>query len=120
LVGKGLVLGALMHRSYGVDWVNELASSGFRFPPAVSGRALKALWGFAEDFAANEGAEGARVTLRETGIWMRPERGKYSFAVAPVLWPTFSDQSGVGLPDKLNTTGAGDMTFGAFYFLSGA
>ena len=120
LVGKGLVLGALLERAYGRNWIREIVSEGFRFAPAVSGKALQALWDFAEDFAALEGVAGAKNTLLETGIWVRPEKGEFSFAVAPVLWPTFSDQSGPGLPDKLNTTGAGDMTFGAFYFLSGA
>ena len=44
----------------------------------------------------------------------------YSLAVVPVMWPSVSEEdSEATLPRRLNPTGSGDMTFGAFVLLAG-
>jgi hypothetical protein len=115
LVGKGLVIAALLQRAYGDAWFKQLP----RIPPAVKPEAMVALWEFAQDFQCfHPDCIGSAEALVYDGIWMAPA-SDYSLAVVPVLWPPVSDIQAEKLPGKLNPTGAGDMTFGAVFFLGG-
>jgi hypothetical protein len=128
MMAKGLVLGALLRRSYGEQWSDQID----KLPAAINPEAMKRLGAFARQFEDFEGAVGAADQLLEHGYWLG-QGGGYSLAVVPVMWPpasgmptpeTQQDPTSGGpkqweLPDKLNPTGSGDMTFGAFFLLGG-
>lgn len=117
MMGKGLVIAALLQRAYGDDWLEEI---DVRMPPAVNPRAMARLGRFAQDFAKFEGLPGAEESLLHSGYWLAPSPKDYSLAVVPVMWPPVSETGwDRGLPEKLNPTGSGDMSFGAFFFLGG-
>jgi len=111
-LGKGLVIAALMKRSYPEDWMRQLPD----MPLAVNPEAMVKLWNFALHFDKHQ-ARGSFETLVTTGLWINPDDGDYSLALVPVLWPSLADRN--KMPPGLNTTGAGDMTFGAFFYLGG-
>lgn len=111
-VGKGLVLAALMQKSYGATWLDEMP----RVPLAVKPESMVQLWCFAELFDKYT-AKGSFESLLMNGLWLNPDREGYSVAVLPVIWPALEDQ--VNMPPELNATGAGDMTLGAVFYLGG-
>jgi hypothetical protein len=113
MMGKGLVIAALLKRAYGKGWFEHLNE---RMPPAVKPEAMAKLAQFARDFEAYEHVPGAEDRLFRSGYWLAPARDQYSLAVVPVMWPDVSEAE---LPSDLNPTGSGDMTFGAFFFLGG-
>lgn len=81
---------------------------------------MKRLGKFAKDFKQFENTEASFERLLYNGYWLAPSPELYSVAVVPVMWPHVSeDNASEGLPEKLNTTGAGDMTFGSFFLLGG-
>jgi hypothetical protein len=133
--GKGLVIAALLRKAYGESWDKHLV----KIPPTVKPGAMAELARFARDFADHESqGPGQRETvyrrILHSGIWLAPSASSYSVAVVPVMWPPVGENAvpakrgkkGVPgataepeLPEKLNSTGAGDMTFGAFFYLGG-
>jgi hypothetical protein len=110
MMGKGYVIAALLLRAYHDTWYTHLK----KMTPAVSPVAMVQLGRFARHFAHFEKHGDARMRLLQHGYWLAQSQDQYSVAVAPVMWPAVNE-----LPSKLNTTGAGDMTFGAFFFLGG-
>lgn len=116
LMGKGFVIAALLQRNYGPEWVNHLK----KMPPAVNPEAMAHLGQFASDFKKYENLNGSQDRLLTSGYWLATSPNAYSVAVVPIVWPPVSDQAVKrGLPKDMNPTGAGDMTFGAFFFLGG-
>lgn len=118
MMGKGFVIAALLQRAYGNDWLTELTE---RMPPAVKPEALECLARFVDELDAREPlTDGQKEQLLLNGLWLATSCEPYSLAVVPVMWPSLDPAApGKGLPDKLDTTGAGDMSFGAFMFLGG-
>jgi hypothetical protein len=115
MMGKGFVIAALLQRAYGRDWRNELK----KMPLAINPKAMAKLGQFARDFEAYEEG-GAAERLLNSGYWFSSSSNQYLLAVVPVMWPPVSEIRAAGsLPERLNPTGAGDMTFGAFFLLSG-
>jgi hypothetical protein len=116
IIGKGAVIAGLLKRTFRDQWLEHLAR---RMPPAPNPEAMAALAEFAQDFD-HFVAPGSFQQITEQGFWLAPSPSEYSLAAVPVIWPPVSEQgSGPDLPEGLNTTGAGDMTFAAFFFLSG-
>jgi hypothetical protein len=111
-LGKGLVLAALMKKSYGDDWMDHMPS----IPLAVNPESMQQLWCFAQLFDKHVAA-GSDDSLLTTGLWYNPEPGGYSVAVLPVIWPSVDDQD--RMPPEFNATGAGDMTLGTVFYLGG-
>jgi hypothetical protein len=118
-LGKGLVLAALMKRSYPEPdpnspdyWMNKLPG----IPFAVNPEAMALLWDFARHFD-RYAFSGSWESLLTTGICINPDDTDYSVAVVPVLWPSLGDAK--NLPQELNTTGGGDMTLGSFFYIAG-
>lgn len=106
MIGKGWVIGALAKRCWPRDPLLHID----RFYPAVKPEAMEKLAGFTRDFVRYQKlSEKNEIELLETGVWLAGDPAGYSMAAVPVLWP-----SGPELPPDLNTTGAGDMSFGAF------
>lgn len=123
MMGKGLVIAALLQRTYGDNWLSQLNQ---RMPPAVKPEAMVRLWEFANDFGDHEFGAGtpqgaaARDRLLSSGCWLAAAASDYSVAVVPVMWPDVSEGSADdALPPGFNPTGSGDMTFGAFFLLGG-
>lgn len=115
MAGKGFVIAALLRRAYGPRlWHTQ------KVTPAVSPAALVSLARFAHDYQTVQEQPGSADCLLQHGYWQpipgleRSVDTPYSVAVVPVMWPAVH-----ALPAELNTTGAGDMTFGAFFFLGG-
>ncbi len=119
MMGKGLVIAALLQRNYGNDWLSALK----KMTPAVNPTAMAKLGRFAQDYDTFEPSEpGAQAghRLLSSGYRLASKPGAYSLAVVPVVWPHVSDEAaGDALPADMNPTGAGDMTFGAFFLLGG-
>lgn len=116
LMGKGLVIAALLQRNYGPDWRKALP----RMTPAINPQAMARLGHFAQHFCTFESMPAAHERLLSHGYWLAPTHGDYALAVVPVVWPHVSDEAaGATLPQDMNPTGAGDMTFGAFLLLGG-
>jgi hypothetical protein len=130
--GKGLVIAALLQKAYGDQWDRELR----KIPPTVKPAAMVELMQFALDFSKYESGNPERQEnvyhrLLHSGIWLAPSSAGYSLALVPVMWPPVGEKKRAAgaarrakpvepeLPDKLNSTGAGDMTFGAFFYLGG-
>lgn len=119
--GKGWVIAALLLRAYHSKWGSQVE----RLPPAIMPEAMVRLAQFARDFANHEPLDvrqrgPVRQRLLRSGIWLAPSANEYSLVVVPVLWPPISEKGAPPkLPKRLNTTGAGDMTFGAFFYLGG-
>jgi hypothetical protein len=111
-MGKGLVIASLMKRSYPADWAAKLPD----IPFAVNPEAMVSLWHFANHFNRFR-APGSFESLLTSGLWVNPNDDDYSLALLPVLWPALEDRK--KMPPELNTTGAGDMTFGVFFYLGG-
>ncbi len=82
---------------FAYDYVRFSLSSGDNDPNSISGLT----------------PEGEEVFQRivETGYYVTRDRGKYSVAVVPVMWPK--------LPIELNPTGAGDICSGVTAVYSG-
>jgi hypothetical protein len=116
MMGKGLVIAALMQRAYGDDWAKELRK---KMPLAVKPEAMASLVKFAQDFAKYQDAPRAEEQLMLSGFWLGSSRERHSIAVVPVMWPSVGNGVAPELPERLNPTGAGDMTFGAFILLGG-
>jgi len=117
IMSKALVIAALLKRSYGDSWASQLTE---KMPPAVKPQAMEKLCGFARDFEYFEGINNSADRILRSGYWISPQKENYSFASIPVIWPHISDDNPAdALPERLNTTGSGDMTFGAFFFLGG-
>lgn len=116
LMGKGLVIAALLQRNYRQNWFDALK----KMPPAVNPKAMACLGQFALDFEKHENIAGSKDRLLTSGYRLATSSNEYSLAVVPVVWPHISDQEvAKGLPENMNPTGAGDMTFGAFFLLGG-
>ena len=125
MMGKGLVIAALMRRAYGEDWPNYMP----RFPLTVPARSFVRLWEFGRDFEIQERQTGASKRIFESGYWLAPSRSDYSVAVTPVLWPPTEmpgqmpvlprEQCSDGRSGQFSATGSGDMAFGAFFLLAG-
>lgn len=116
MMGKGFVIGALLRRAYGDGWMRQLD----KMTPAVKPEAVARLARFAKHFADYELSPGALDLLLGNGYWLAPSPEQYSLAVVPVMWPAVAESGSVATFQKnLNPTGSGDMTFGAFFFLSG-
>jgi hypothetical protein len=111
MMGKGLVIAALLRRVHGEDWKEEIRD---KITPAVKPEAMLRLGQFAAHFEKFEKKPRADDRMLKSGIWLAPTPNEYSLAVAPVMWP--HEES---VARDLNTTGSGDMTFGAFFFLGG-
>jgi|GEM_PF-4148142 len=105
--GKSSVMGALARRSWKEDYMNYIDY----FPPVILPAAMEKLVLLIDDLFhhAHMSQEDASKML-ETGLWQHIPGSRYSLAVAPVLWPAHPSN----MPKALNTTGAGDMSFGAF------
>lgn len=120
MMGKGLGLAALLQRAYGSDWLTTPDLD--KLPMAINPQAMACLGQFASDFARYEGQAAAEDQLLYSGYWLSSTTSghPYSLAVVPVMWPPAAEnQPAPQLPQKLNTTGGGDMAFGAFFFLGG-
>ena len=116
IMSKGLVIAAMLQRTYQDNWSNEVQN---KMPPAVKPEAMKSLGTFAMNFRRYEKLPLDSVYhILRNGYWLATSQDEYSVAVVPVVWPNV-DAIGGELPDKLNTTGSGDMTFGTFFFLAG-
>ncbi len=116
MMGKGLVIAALLQRNYDQKWFDALKE----MPPAVNPKAMARLGQFASDFEKHENIPSSRDRLLTSGYRLAASPDEYSVAVVPVVWPHVSDeQVGNGLPENMNPTGAGDMAFGAFFLLGG-
>ena len=116
IMGKGFAIAALLQRAYKNDWLDELK----KMPLAVNPTAMAKLGQFAKDFEAYEEEDGAAERLLNSGYWLSTSSNQYLLAVVPVMWPPVSeDRTANNLPERLNPTGAGDMTFGAFFLLGG-
>ena len=109
MMGKGLVIAALLQRAYGDAWYKAGLD---KMTPAVNPKAMERLGRFAADFERFEPAPGAGARLLHSGYWIASGQEHYSVAVVPVMWPSTDE-----IP--INPTGSGDMTFGAFFFLGG-
>lgn len=126
MMGKGLVIAALIKRAYGEKWLEVLKE---RMPLAIKPEAMVKLAKFAEDFDKYDGKEGTYGRVLHSGYWIAPNKNQYSMAVVPVMWPyipetrtsenSTKDNPVQKLLKGLNATGSGDMTFGAFFFLGG-
>jgi hypothetical protein len=110
MVGKGLVIAALLKRAGKFDHLGE------RIPAAVKPEAMVALARFARDFEHYENVSDVQERLLTSGYWLDPSPEQYSVAVVPVMWP---DPSVEPLMKDVNPTGSGDMTFGAFFLIGG-
>lgn len=120
-MGKGLVLGALLQRAHRDKWHHD---PQWKVAPSVTPEAMVRLATFAKDFASHEPlhelADGVRERLLRSGLWLAPSAHQHSVAVVPVLWPTLDPLQTEDAPFKnINTTGSGDMSFGAFVLLGG-
>jgi hypothetical protein len=111
MMGKGLVIAALLRRAHRGKWVDELNQ---KITPAVKPEAMSILGKFASDFAHYEENPGAEDRLLHSGFSLAPTPNDYSLAIVPVMWPHHEE-----VTKDLNATGSGDMTFGAFFFLGG-
>ena len=111
MMAKGLVIAALLRRSHGDKWFDELDR---KMTPAIKPAAMATLGRFAFDFCRYENFPEAEERLLRSGFWLAPTTDEYSLAVAPVMWPHQEH-----LAEDFNATGSGDMTFGAFFFLGG-
>ncbi len=121
MIGKVLGLAGVLYRNYGRHWLAYKKC----LPPVVKPQAMTALFRFVADcirFGAIQPTQQAEV--RQTGRF-RPQASPFqdcSVAVLPVLWPAWSEKDLGEHPDfgfrpDFNTTGAGDMAFGAFFLL---
>lgn len=121
IMGKGMVIEALLDRQYPNGLPEELNKAMI---PIISPMTITKLIRFATDFECYT-ARDSRDRLLNSGCWIAPSHDEYSVAVVPVMWPHITEtQESRGnntkeLFGRLNTTGAGDMTFGAFVLLSG-
>jgi hypothetical protein len=117
MMGKGLVIAALLQRNYGDRWLATLKD----MPAALNPTAMARLGQFVADFERYESVPGSSgQRLLTSGCWLTPSPRGYSVAVVPVVWPHVSEErTGAGLPTNMNPTGAGDMAFGAFFLLGG-
>lgn len=115
MVGKGLGLAGLLFRNYGEAW--NTPENIAKLPAAVKPDAMVRLYRFVRDFVrlGKLDLENARWLIRSGQL---RGHGAYSLAVLPVLWPAPSgNPPEVMLPNEFNSTGAGDMAFGAFFLL---
>ncbi len=111
LKGKGLVIAALLERAYQGQWSEQLV----KMPPALKPEAMPRLAQFAQDYETFEKTSNSANQILNKGYWIAASPSQYSVAVVPIMWPSAED----AMPEKLNTTGAGDMAFGAFFLLGG-
>jgi hypothetical protein len=102
LFTKGLVVLAILKRSFKTDWVHRarnleeliLAKKGFQ-----------ALLRFTLDLYIDAGwSLEALEAFARNGYFCDPTPGAYSLAIVPVMWP--------GLPENTISTGAGDICSG--------
>lgn len=115
MISKELGLGGLLRRNYGERWREHVQ----RLPGVVKPDALVRLHRFAGHYMALEGLDEAhRCAVIDYGIAARARDG-CSLAVLPVLWPAETDASDepFAMREDFNSTGAGDMSFGAFFLL---
>ncbi|MEE4356328.1 MAG: hypothetical protein V2I97_07645 [Desulfococcaceae bacterium] len=70
IMGKGLVIAALMRRAYGKNWTNEKDMD--KMTPAVTPEAMKRMGKFAVDFEEYEKISGSRDRILHKGYWIAP------------------------------------------------
>lgn len=115
MMGKGLVIAALLKRQYSAAWLNHAP----QMQAAINPEAMSKLIKFALDFERYERLPNASQRLIRSGYWFAPQPEQYSLAVVPVMWPDPKSIPSPSFAQTLNVTGAGDMTSGAFFFLGG-
>ncbi len=114
MVSKGLGIGGLLWRNYGAEWKAGLT----RLPCAVKPDAYVSLKKLVWALPVRQPLPEA-VLLERLASGLIPDVDEeYGLALLPVLWPSPEvEKSEWGLPDDFNSTGAGDMAFGAFFLV---
>jgi len=109
LFAKGMVVLALIERADPEQWQRNVKQMPVEFPA----NAFKTLLELAEDMA-RDGAltPEEKWNLVERGYWVPPSVDEYAVGVVPVFWPE-------SVLQKVDTTGAGDITSALSLIFSG-